>query len=273
MIQVAAKEKQLKVLEDIIQHSRERAEYHDGRKNVHWVEIAKALWKIREGKLHPQRTFEMYCRQRWDLGRSRVYQLCHTYEALKDSKSSTIVDKESVARELVNVPEEQREEVVEEASKGGKPTAKKVKDAASKRKPKPKPEHPKDKTGTKIPERAWSIWNRRNELKEKTRPLYELKQWAIDMQGTTDPLYHAHGFDLGNLAKDIAQLIFQIQQLVPDVVCTKCQGLNADCDFCYGRGMISMDLARSATPIEMKKMRDQLTSGNDKSERLSSAGR
>jgi hypothetical protein len=80
------------------------------------------------------------------------------------------------------------------------------------------------------------------------------------------------GFSLNNLVIEIGALIFHFQQALPDVVCTKCQGIDPKCDFCKGRGMISTYLARGiATPIEMKEMRDKLT--DDSTERLSSAGR
>lgn len=274
MIQIASKEKQLKNLEDIIQHSKSRAE-------THWFEVGKALCKIRDGELHPQRTFEQYCLQRWGFKRSHANSLCRSFEALKDREMSgvpptltgTVPTSELSARAgeaLASVPEEQREAVLEDAKKSGSVTGKSIKKAAAKKAP--KTERPKDKNGYPIPERAIAIWNRRNELNDKLRPLYELKQWAIDMQGTDDIFFRHRGFNFGKLALETEALIFHLKQTTPEVVCTKCHGVDPACDFCYGRGMISTALAHGTTPIEMKEMRDKLTS-NDSTEKLSSASR
>jgi hypothetical protein len=183
------------------------------------------------------------------------------------------IQTERQARALANVPKDKRPEVLKEAEKYGKLTARSITEAAKKRASKTtKPERPKDKVGYEIPERAWAIWDRRNESREKLRPLYELKQWATDMQGSTDIFYRARGFNFGDIARDTGQLIYKIQQAIPDVVCTKCQGVDPECDFCYGRGMISIELAKSVTPIEMLKIRDKMTS-DDSSEKLSVSGR
>lgn len=266
MIEIVGKEKRLKTLEDIIEHSKTRAE-------THWFEVGKALTKIRNDELYPQQTFEQYCLQRWGFKRHRAYQLCNAFESLKESKMLTSGQQisERVARELIDVPPEKRQEVIEEASKDGKPTAKSTKAAAAKTKP-PKPERDKDKNDYPIPDRAVAIWNRRGEVKEKIRPLHELKQWITDMQGTNDPLYNVTGFSLNKLVTEIRAFIHHFQQAIPEVVCTKCQGIDPGCDFCKGRGMISLDVARGYTPIEMKEMRDKLAS-NDSVEKLSSSGR
>lgn len=269
MIELADEATQLKRLEDIIQHSKERAE-------THWFEIGKALCKIRDGKLHKQKTFEQYCLQRWGFKRSRAYQLCKTFETLKASNKSTAVDlsqlpSEKSARELSKVPEEERAEVLDEAKKSGKPTGKSVKAAA--KKTAPKPERPKDKTGLEIPERALPIWNRRGEVREKLAPLYELKQWALDMQGAEDPLWNVRGLDFAKLAIAIDAVIYALKQAIPDTICSKCQGNDPECDFCYGRGLISKALDESVTPIEMRKIRKQLSRSNDNSQAISGASR
>lgn len=271
MIEIASKEKQLKNLEDVISHSKPIAEKA-------WMAIAEALHKINMGNLFlpKYRNFDAYCLQKWGFKRRYQQQLRATYLALKDSKimQRTAPPSAAAATEIGKVPEEQREEVLEEAKKSGKVTQKSVKEAAKKTtKPKPKPEKEKDKNGYPIPERLMPIWNRRNEVRDKLQWLSELKQWATDMQGTDDIFWLVRGFKFNNLITEIEALHFRLQLIVPDVVCTACQGEgNETCDLCFGRGMIPLSLARQVTPIEMKKIRDRM-SANDSAERLSSAGR
>lgn len=227
-----------------------------------WFEIGKALCKIRDQKLHKQRTFEQYALQRWGFKRSRANSLCHTYELLKDSNKSSALDISSAAGEaLANVPPEKRDEVLEEAGKNGKPTKKTVRAAA--KKTKEKSEIPKDREGYPIPTPSMAIWDRRDELKEKLAFLSELKQWADDMQGNSDPLYAEVVFS--GLKLDIEKVIRTLKLAVPYVVCSACQGQAPDtCTMCKGRGMISKYRYHGipATPDDMKEMRQKLaTSG------------
>jgi len=271
-----SKEKQLKVLEDEIKHSLER-----GR--VHWMTVAENLWQIRERKLYPQRKFGQYIWQKWGVKERYALQLLRSLELLKEGKKCSTVHlllesgniSARAAGALADVPPEQREEVIEEASEGGKPpTETAVKKAAAKRKPKPsKPERQKDRTGLEIPERALPIWNRRGEVREKTAALYEVRQWAKDMEGTEDPFWNVRGLHFRQLFTDITLVINQIRQADPDTVCSKCQGVDPSCDFCYGRGMISADLDKTVTPIEARKIRKQLSATNDSTEVISGAGR
>jgi protein gp37 len=91
-----------------------------------FVEVGTALAAIRAGKLyratHP--TFEDYCRERWDVDRTRAYQLIGAAGVV--DRVSTIVDTapatESQARPLTRLPEAQQPEawrrVVETAPNG-----------------------------------------------------------------------------------------------------------------------------------------------------------
>jgi len=103
-----------------------------------FIEVGIALAEIRDGRLYLEThsTFEDYCRVRWDLGRSRAYQL------IDSAAVSTIADipNEAVARAaapLKDDPEALRAAMAEaEADAGGKaPTAKQVRNAVQKRKP------------------------------------------------------------------------------------------------------------------------------------------
>jgi hypothetical protein len=104
------------------------------------MEVAEALVEINTKRLyratHP--TFEAYCRERWDINRSRSYQLmeaARVKEALPAQLSKKL-DNDSQFRVLAGVPEDQRGKVVEitiermvEAGKT-RPTAKMLKKVA-----------------------------------------------------------------------------------------------------------------------------------------------
>lgn len=258
MIEVTTdKTKRLANLEKDIEKSKNEAEKH-------WYEIGRALCKIRDDKLHKQQTFEQYCLQRWGFKRARAYQLCRGFETVKQlrdsSNMSTIVDKEAHARELAAVPEADRPKVLEDAKKNGKVTAKSIKTAA--RKVRTIDVIEKDKTDYPIPELAMPVWNRRDEVKDKLRSLYELRQWATDMQGNEDPLYAEVVFSA--LKLDIESVIQRINGAVPYAVCPACQGQTPKtCTFCKGRAMVSKFLYHGvAVPEEMKAIRKAVASAS-----------
>ena len=79
-------------------------------------EVGKALLEIRDQKLYKKvagfSTFEQYCRERWQMAKSRAYQLIDAAKSIENV--STIVDvstqSESVIRPLTRLePEQQRE--------------------------------------------------------------------------------------------------------------------------------------------------------------------
>lgn len=80
-----------------------------------FVEVGTALLVIRESKLYRQThaTFEAYCRERWAMGKSRVYQMIDAADVVGNLQKSTIVDfpaTETQARPLAKLePEQQRE--------------------------------------------------------------------------------------------------------------------------------------------------------------------
>lgn len=59
-----------------------------------FIEVGSALMEIRNSRLYRQThpTFEEYCQARWDLRRSRTYQLMDAAEVVENLKSSTIVE-------------------------------------------------------------------------------------------------------------------------------------------------------------------------------------
>lgn len=59
-----------------------------------FIEVGSALMEIRSSRLYRQMyaTFEEYCQARWDLRKSRTYQLMDAAEVVENLKSSTIVE-------------------------------------------------------------------------------------------------------------------------------------------------------------------------------------
>lgn len=112
---------------------------------VTFLEVGGALLTIRSERLYraSHRTFEDYCRERWDMGRSRAYQLidaAQVVSSLSESVSTT-VDKtalpqsERQVRELKAAPEELRAEAwaqAQEDAGAAQPTARQVKEAVRK---------------------------------------------------------------------------------------------------------------------------------------------
>lgn len=104
-----------------------------------FVEVGNALAEIRDRRLYRQYhdSFDAYCRDQWEMGRSRAYQLIHAADVV--AEVSTSVDaplpaNEAQARELGRVEgAEAKAAVMREASEDGPATAPKIKEVATKR--------------------------------------------------------------------------------------------------------------------------------------------
>jgi hypothetical protein len=102
-----------------------------------FTDVGSALLQIRDGGLYqPQySSFELYCRERWDLEHSRVYQLMDSAQVVQNLKTSTsggsLPTSERQARPLALLPLEQQAEAwnkaVESAPNGKSPTGELVK--------------------------------------------------------------------------------------------------------------------------------------------------
>lgn len=103
-----------------------------------FIEVGEVLCRIRDERLYLAAgydSFDRYCRERWDLGRSRIYQLIAAHEVVRELPPDTPQPaNEAQARALKQVKPEDRAAVMEEAVRatGGKLTAQAIKDAASK---------------------------------------------------------------------------------------------------------------------------------------------
>jgi hypothetical protein len=106
-----------------------------------FIEVGSALMEIRNSRLYRQMyaTFEEYCQERWDLRKSRTYQLMDAAEVVENLKSSTIVElssgsiplpvNEAQARPLAKLEVEMQRQVWQravETAPEGKITAKHV---------------------------------------------------------------------------------------------------------------------------------------------------
>jgi hypothetical protein len=127
-----------------------------------FVMVGRALCDIRDGKLYREKfkTFEDYCREKWDIDRTYAYRLIGASEASENLLpiGNILPTNEAQARPLTSLPPEQQREAWKEAvasSPTGKPTAAQVEAAAvkvtgkpAKAKPAPAPIDPEpDYTG------------------------------------------------------------------------------------------------------------------------------
>lgn len=177
-LEAAAEDKEMK---DLLFHEQGLKENADGMYAfaLHLFHIKnKVLWK-RAGF----NSFSEYCDKRlpelytFKLSKPRLYQLAEwasiseqiteeTANASENEGVSTIVESsvltENVARELSRVPKSERVRVLTEASKGGKATAKKVKEIAQKKVESAEFEVvlPRDMNGKEVPKEKLDEWNR-----------------------------------------------------------------------------------------------------------------
>jgi hypothetical protein len=108
-----------------------------------FVEVGMALLEIRDGKLYQQKgykTFEQYCRERFQLERRHAYRLMDAAEVVENVSNWTqiVPATESQARPLTSLPREEQpaawQEAVETAP-NGKVTAAHVQEVVDSRRP------------------------------------------------------------------------------------------------------------------------------------------
>jgi len=222
-----------------------------------FVACGRALEAIRDGKLYRAKylTFEKYCEGKWGWKRAHAYRLIEAAEIVDSVKMFPIGDKietESQARALAGVPAEQREEVLERASRKGRLTALKIKEEAEKG-----PIIDLDQTGYPVPERAMRFWNRVDEMKA-VLALISQARVAVRNQNQEDRIFaEVH---LQGVAAILNDAYRQFAQAVPYAVCTSCQGQVADsCRLCKGRGVISKFRYDTCVPSDLKAVRDKAT--------------
>ncbi len=117
-----AEERDLVAQEAIIANARDSIESN-------YLDIGAALKIVRDRKLYREggRTFETYCKEKWDYSRQHAYRLIAAYDtAIGLSPRGDKPPTEYAARPLVSLPTEVAQEVMEEAARennGKAPTA------------------------------------------------------------------------------------------------------------------------------------------------------
>lgn len=213
-----------------------------------FIEVGLALRAIRDDKLYREKhkTFEKYVSERWGFDRSRAYQFIDAAEVKQNL--STIVDKnpkaseinkESQLRELVDVPEENLEEVIDKAAEiaGDEPiTAKVIKQAKAEIEyedvadDEPAPA-PKTKKQSKVEE---ALENARHigAVRQLVYGLINAMKAVAVVNGTE--LYHAR---LKRLLQLVEPLPAAIKACEPYKICGHCNGKG--CPQCGNHGWVS----------------------------------
>lgn len=93
-----------------------------------FLDVGRALADIRDNRLYKatHRTFERYCKDRWDLGKAAAYHKIHAYEAvaLLESKKVTIVTKNSDEEKVVPIGTEKSETILPRNEAQARPLSK-----------------------------------------------------------------------------------------------------------------------------------------------------
>lgn len=233
-----------------------------------FVECGIALERIRSKKLYRQDfdTFEEYCQTKWGWNRQhahRIIQAAQVKESMKMSPMGDKIENERQARALAEAFPEDREEVLNEASKSGKVTSKSIQDAIKTVKNKQAIVE-LDKTGYVIPEPIVELFVRGlDEVQNLLSSISRVRSFLKKAQEDDDVLYREVNFSgaLSHLDNSYRSL----KSAMPFAVCTSCQGHNpSKCSLCKGRGFISEFLWDTCAPVEVKKIRSKALAKNKK---------
>lgn len=262
---------------------KERARYEICKKQIReglqtCFDTGASLTEIKQLKYYREEfdTFEDFCAQTYQIGRSQAYRLIDAAE-VKDSlpKSvSRLVTNEAQARALFEVPEGDRAKVILDVKKSGVPiTADAIRDASPKPKmspigdtPRPMntgksekslaPEPVLDDIGTRIPFHAIPYWKRRQEIQDMLTTLSRIKSTVERAKKEGDCMFGK----VSNCAIDnLSQSYTHLLEAKPFTVCTTCQGhfeaQPKGCSFCGNKGLISKWQWDVQVPREIKDLR------------------
>jgi hypothetical protein len=244
------------------------------------VAAAKAMSDIQERELYKEHysTIKEFCENELGWTKQRLYQIIN-FHKLKESLSKIKTDKVNTvltfegraSRALQRVPEAQRAEVLEEATKdGGKATTDSINKAIATVFKADVIEV--DKEGHAIPTPAVSTWKRRDEVDEYLVWISRIKSWAEKLQKSSDTFYAVKEFSAQEVFTDCGNLYRMIKNLVPHSICSVCQGqAPKSCALCHGKGMISKHTWEHGVAKETKAMMKKKAE-DDSPQRLSAAG-
>jgi len=129
-----------------------------------FVEVGKALAEIRDRRLYriEHKTFEAYCRDKWNMGRAYAHRLMVAAETVEMLPMGDKPQSERQTRPLTKLPKEKRAEAWQkavEASPTGQPTPKEVEAAVQSAEVTPKPEQSPVAPRVKIDaaDRIWAV--------------------------------------------------------------------------------------------------------------------
>lgn len=113
-----------------------------------FYEVGFALMQIRDNRYYREKysTFELYCKERWNISRPRAYELMKAAEVKDNLSAIADIKNEAQARPLTKLSPDQQREVYEEAvetAPEGKVTAKHIEQVIKDKRPRINVELPK----------------------------------------------------------------------------------------------------------------------------------
>ena len=199
--------------------------------------VGAALKAIRDAKLYrsTHKTFESYCKDVWNWGKSYAYRVIGAAEVAVEM--STKVDKLNVAQasELRKVEPERRARVFEEAaskSEDGEPTAAQIREAAE-----PEPEQ-ESSALSRCQERFDETEMTLRMFTNNARDLYESER--------------GRGLVAQAVEEHITALRGMLRMARPVGPCHRCSG--AGCEPCFGSGWITLAEFRALSPEEQARV-------------------
>jgi hypothetical protein len=212
----------------------------------------QALTKIRDKKLfRPYNTLKEFCQRTFGWSDRRTQQVLAAEKVIASlpDKKRTIVRTESQARELSQVPEEQRVEVLKEAKQHGEITAKSIKSAAKSVQNGNGATVEVDSGGIVVPTTALPFWSRKSEVTDLINQIHAIKR-KVEAIPKDDPLYANAG--LSGVAADLKSAVGRLTGAIPAHVCPYCNGVKEKCRECHSTGVMSEYVWKHAVPKEMK---------------------
>ncbi len=216
----------------------------------------QALTQIRDKKLYrPYNTLKEFCQRTFGWSDRRTQQVLAAEKVIAalPYKKRTMVRTERQARELSQVPEEQRVEVLNEVTKNGEISAESIRKAAEKTSSKVSGRNfdrlLTDVQGVVIPDASLPYWSRKTEITEIINQIHSIKR-KVEAIPKDDPLYANAG--LSGVVGDLKSAINRLTGAVPAHVCPYCKGTVANCRQCRGTGVMSEYVWKTAVPKEMK---------------------
>jgi hypothetical protein len=220
--------------------------------------IGEILTEIYDNELFlcKHASWEEFCKETYKFGTARARQLMAAWKVTGTIGSESITN-ERQARAIADVPEDQREQVIEVAKAEGKVTSGSIARAAKKvvaDPAEPTPAIELDCEGYPLPEDTLERWGKRNQIKElmqqvsniksAVKAAFEAKEWI------------GNNINLQSLSADLSQAYSTLKHCMPYAVCTSCSGIRSNkCTFCKGTGLLSEFSWNNIAPKEIKELR------------------